>query len=148
METNEGMDQQGQGTCGPTDASGGECCSPGSGGGKSWKTAIFVLVVLAAGAVGAHSVLTNGKAAGPCGGASATGSVCSGDKISANNPECTIEKKVCTKEAAELENKTCEKAKQCVKETQCTQTKPTSNCPLSKPASSCCPKAGTSTGSK
>jgi hypothetical protein len=55
---------------------------------------------------------------------------------------------VCTKEAAALENKTCEKAKLCVKETQCTQTKPTSNCPLSKPASSCCPKAGTSTGSK
>jgi hypothetical protein len=139
METNEGVGQQGQGTCGPTDASGGDCCSPGSGGGKSWKTAIFVLVVLAAGAVGAHSVLTNGKAGGPC------SIVCGPGGVAANNPACTVEKKVCTKEAASaLENKTCEKAKQCVKETQCTQSKQTSNCPLSnqdKPASSCCPKS-------
>jgi hypothetical protein len=145
METNEGMGQQGEGTCGPTEASGGDCCSPGSGGGKSWKTAIFVLVVLAACAVGAHSVLTNGKAGGPC------GIVCSPDKVAANNPACTIEKKMCTKEAASAsENKTCEKVKQCVKETQCTQSKQTSNCPLSnkdKPASSCCPKAGASAGS-
>jgi hypothetical protein len=144
METNEGMDQQGEGTHGPTEASGGESCSSGAGGGKNWKTAIFVLVVLAACAVGAHSVLTNGKAAGPC------GIVCSPDKTVGNNPECTIEKEVCTKEAAVSEEKTCEKAKQCVKETQCTQTKQTSNCLLSnqeKPASSCCPKAAASEAS-
>lgn len=135
METNEGMDQQGEVSSEPS--------QPGSE--KSWKTAIFVLVVLAAGAVGAHSVLTNGKAAGPC------GIVCSPGKVVGNNPVCNVEKKVCTKEAAALENKTCEKAKQCVKETQCTQTKQTSNYPLSnkdKPASSCCPKAAASAENK
>ncbi|MHC4364192.1 MAG: hypothetical protein ACYSTJ_01835 [Planctomycetota bacterium] len=147
METNEGMDQQGQGTCGPTEAGGGDCCSPGPGGGKGWKTAIFVLVVLAAGGVAAHSVLTNGNRAAPCGG----GSVCTPDMVSANNPACTVEKKVCTKETSVSENKTCEEAKQYIKETQCPQSKPTSNCPVTnkdKPASSCCPKAGASAGSK
>lgn len=144
METNERIGQQG-------DVSSEQ---PQTGGGKNWKTAIFVLVVLAACAVGAHSVLTNGRAAGPC------GIVCSGDKICANKPVCTLEKKACKKEAVcASENKTCEKAKQCVKETQCTQTKQTSNCPLSgqeKPASgccaklpsSCCPKAAASADSK
>lgn len=133
------------------------CCSSGSGGWKGWKTVVFVVVVLAAGAVAAHSVLTNGKAAAPSCGASAAGSVCSADKASMNNPvgfgpACTAEKQVCTKKAAfASENKTCEKAKQFVKESQCTQSKQTSNCPLSnqdKPASSCCPKAKADAGSK
>ncbi len=42
-----------------------DCCSPSSGGGgKSWKTAVFVVVMLLAGTVAAHSLLTkNGKTA-------------------------------------------------------------------------------------
>ncbi|UCF44314.1 MAG: hypothetical protein JSV99_05210 [Planctomycetota bacterium] len=129
MEANEGNGQQ------------GEVLSEQAqtGGGKNWKTAIFVLVVLAVAAVGAHSVLTNGKAGGPC------GIVCSPDKVVGNNPECTVEKKVCAKEAAPAsENKTCENAKQYIKESQCPQSKQTSKCPLSnkdKPAPSCCPKS-------
>ncbi len=135
METNEGIGQQG-------DVSSEQ---PRTGSGKSWKTAIFLLVVLAVAAVGAHSVLTNGKAAGPC------SIVCGPGKVAADNPGCTVEKKVCTKEAAAWENKTCEKARLCIKETQCPHSKQASDCPLSnkdKPASSCCPKAAASAESK
>lgn len=51
--------------CGVSDGGGSDCCSEIGGGGKawkSWKTAVFVLVLLAAGAVAAHSFLTNGNA--------------------------------------------------------------------------------------
>ena len=41
--------------------------SPGSAN-TNWRTALFVTVVVLAGAVAAHSVLTNGGKASPCGG--------------------------------------------------------------------------------
>ncbi|MHC4748510.1 MAG: hypothetical protein ACYTFW_01415 [Planctomycetota bacterium] len=46
--------------CGPTSGQ-SDCCSPGSGGSKSFKTAIFVVVILLACAVAAHSLLTKGN---------------------------------------------------------------------------------------
>jgi hypothetical protein len=136
METNEEKGQQGDVSSEP----------PRTGSGKNWKTAIFVLVVLAVAAVGAHSVLTNGNAAGPC------SIVCGPGKVAANNPACTVEKKMCTKETVcASENKTCEKAKLRTKDTHCPHSKQAINCPLSnqeKPAPSCCPKAAANTGSK
>ncbi len=56
MDTNEDKAKQAEACC---DSSQGnaDCCSSGSGSGKSWKTAVFVIVILAAGAVAAHSLL-------------------------------------------------------------------------------------------
>ncbi len=78
METNEEMPQQNEG---------GECCSSGSGAWKSLKTALFVLVILAACAVAAHSVLSNGTSS-PCGG-SASG-LCPLNKSCAPSGACTL----------------------------------------------------------
>jgi len=39
------------------------CCSSGSGDGKSWKTLVFVVVILLAGGVAAHSLLTRSNEA-------------------------------------------------------------------------------------
>ena len=65
METNEEM-TQGNENSNDLSGSGGECCSSGSGSLKSLKTALFILVILAACAVAAHSVLSNGTSS-PCG---------------------------------------------------------------------------------
>ena len=67
MDTKENqVDQSG---CGCDSSSGDDtCCTPG--GKKNWRTALFIGVVVLAGAVAAHSVLTNGnKGASTCGGA-------------------------------------------------------------------------------
>ncbi len=66
METNEDKTQENE-SCSDSSASGGECCASGSSGWKNWKTAVFVLVILAAGAVAAHSLMTNGSRL-PCAG--------------------------------------------------------------------------------
>jgi hypothetical protein len=42
--------------CCPSASDGGDCCTPGTG--KSWKTIVFVVVILLAGAVAAHSLVT------------------------------------------------------------------------------------------
>lgn len=61
-----------QSGCGCDSSSGDDvCCSP-SGGKKSWRTVLFVTVLMLAGAVAAHSVLTNGDKTSPCG----TGPIC------------------------------------------------------------------------
>jgi len=69
MEINEDKTQQNE-NCNDSSGSDGDCCSSGSWNWKSWKTAIFILVLLAAGALAAHSVLSNGTnspcAAGVC----------------------------------------------------------------------------------
>lgn len=65
METNEDKEQQNE-NCSDTSGLKGDCCSSGSGAWKSLKTALFVLVILAACAVAAHSVLSNGTGS-PCG---------------------------------------------------------------------------------
>ncbi len=71
-------------------SSGGECCPSGPGRGKNFKIAIFVLVVLLAGAVTAHSLLTKNRpcsqgSGGPGGAAS---SCCPGAGSAGSNPKC------------------------------------------------------------
>lgn len=74
MDTNEPSAEQPGFSC-DLSSGGADCCSPGSGGAgagqKRWKTAVFVVVIVLAGAVAAHSLLTkNGQTSGipPCGG--------------------------------------------------------------------------------
>ena len=93
MEEKENMPQKNEG---------GECCSSSSGSLKSLKTAIFVLVIIAACALAAHSVLTNG-ANSPCGGNSAglcplnkscaTGGACVLGKTNTDNTGCITKEK-------------------------------------------------------
>ena len=60
-----------QSGCGCDSSSGDDvCCTPGSGK-SNWRTALFIVAVVLAGGVAAHSVLTNGGSATPCGGAGA-----------------------------------------------------------------------------
>jgi len=101
METNEEMTQENE-KCNDSSGSGGECCSSGSGNWKSWRTAIFILVLLAAGALAAHSVLSNGTNS-PCGAGSAgvcplnkacsPTKVCGSDEANPGNVTCPLEKK-------------------------------------------------------
>ncbi|UCG60039.1 MAG: hypothetical protein JSU70_11060 [Phycisphaerales bacterium] len=68
METNDAQRQDEKPCCDPS--TGGDCCSAGQAGGggsrgKSLRTALFVVVILLAGAVAGHSLLTrNGRAGG------------------------------------------------------------------------------------
>lgn len=57
MDTNEDKAKQAEACCDSSSQGNADCCSSGSGSGKSWKTAVFVIVILAAGAVAAHSLL-------------------------------------------------------------------------------------------
>ena len=60
---------------------GDECCSPG-GGQRNWRSVLFITAIVLAGAVAAHSVLTNGgRGLLPCGGA---GGSCAIDKGNGN----------------------------------------------------------------
>jgi hypothetical protein len=93
MEEKENMPQKNEG---------GECCSSDSGSLKSLKTAIFVLVIIAACALAAHSVLTKGTNS-PCSGSPAglcpfnktcaPGGACVLEKSDANNTGCLIKEK-------------------------------------------------------
>jgi len=59
MDTNEDNEKQVESCCDSSvPGCGVDCCSSSSGDGKSWKTAVFVVVILLAGAVAAHSLLT------------------------------------------------------------------------------------------
>ena len=58
METNEDKAKQGEVCCDSSSQGNDVCCSSGSGGGKGWKTAVFIVVILLAGAVAAHALLT------------------------------------------------------------------------------------------
>ena len=60
MDANEDKEKQGEACCEPSRESEGDCCTPSSGDGKSWKTLVFVVVILLAGGVAAHSLLTRG----------------------------------------------------------------------------------------
>ncbi|MHC4571931.1 MAG: hypothetical protein ACYS0C_07645 [Planctomycetota bacterium] len=135
METNEDRLENAEDGCEATQGDGS--------GWKIWKTAVFILVVLAVGALASHSLLTNNEA----------GKVCTGDKAAYEKAACELPKKTCDKEAicpmvkktcekkaacAEVKT-TCEKAKQCEKEKQCSL----SNQEIE--ASSSCPKKALST---
>jgi len=65
MDENADKGKQAESRCDSSSPSCGvDCCSPSSGGGKNWKTVVFVVVMLLAGAVAAHSLLTrNGETA-------------------------------------------------------------------------------------
>ena len=100
METNEEMNQENENNTNSPET-GGQCCSSGSGSLKSLKTALFALVILAACAVAAHSVLSNGGSS-PCGGASGlcplsqscgTSSPCGLKATEAKNSTCLIKEK-------------------------------------------------------
>ncbi len=59
MDTNDDNEKQAESCCDlSVPACGVDCCSSSSGDGKTWKTAVFVVVILLAGAVAAHSLLT------------------------------------------------------------------------------------------
>jgi hypothetical protein len=123
METNEEMTQENENNTNSPD-SGGECCSSGSGRYKSLKTALFVLAILAACAVAAHSVLSNGGSS-PCGG-STTG-LCPLSQSCGTSSTCGLK-------ASDAENATC-----IIKEKANT----TSPCCPGIETPACCPNAGT-----
>ena len=157
METNEGANRGGE--VSSESQTGGDYRSADSCGWRSWKTLVFVIVLVTAGAMAAHSVLTNGKVGSLCCGSGIGSSACAADKVCTGNPACTGDKSTCQKACCAAANKTCEKTKQCTKESQCTQSKQTSDCSVSnpdkpasgcspKPASSCCAKAEASAENK
>ncbi len=95
MEINEDKTQQNE-NCNDSSGSDGDCCSSGSWNWKSWKTVIFILVLLAAGALAARSVLSNGTNS-PCGAGSAgvcpMNKPCGATEASPGNLTCPSEKK-------------------------------------------------------
>ena len=123
METNEEMTQENENNTNSPD-SGGECCSSGSGSWKSLKTALFVLVILAACAVAAHSVLSNGTSS-PCGGS--TSGLCPLSKFCGTSSPCGLKE-------ADTKNATC-----LIKEKEDTA----SSCCPGTETPACCPNAGT-----
>jgi len=143
MDTNEPQAEQSQ----PQSDSSG-CCG---GGQKSWKTAAFIAVLVLAGAVAAHSVLTrNGGLCGtlPCGSGS---SACSLDKGNGNGNGGGS---ACTKSAACASKKACCPLDEgdgngngdgegcCANQESCPlsdgQGEPPSGCPMAAPTG-CCP---------
>lgn len=126
MDTNEPSVEQ-PGSCCDSSSGGADCCSPGSGGAgagqKRWKTGVFVVVIVLAGAVAAHSLLTkNGQTSGvpPCRGG--LGTPCGA---------CPIE-----------QGQSCPKTAVCPSVQNCCPKQ--DGCPLSDQqdqSSSCCPQA-------
>jgi len=124
METNEEMTQENK--CDTNSSgSGGDCCSSGSGNWKSWRTVVFIIVLLAAGALAAHSVLSKG-----------TNSLCGG--IAAGL--CPLNKSCSSSNGCELKAAGTENAACIIKEKA---NKPSSCCPNAE-VPSYCPNAGTS----
>lgn len=137
MDTNEPRAEQSQ----PQNDSSSGCCGSGQ---KSWKTAAFIAVLVLAGAVAAHSVLTrNGGLCGalPCG----IGKPCGAGDIA----QCDSTTKTCP------QNATCPMAEDCPKSATCPsggaccanqeacpmndgQGEPPSGCPMAAPTG-CCP---------
>ena len=131
METNKEMTQENENNTNSPET-GGQCCSSGSGSWKSLKTALFILVILAACTVAAHSVLSNGSSS-PCGGVSGlcplsqscgTSSTCGLKASGAENATCIIKEKANTLPSC------CPKAE-------------TPSCCPGTGTPACCPNAGT-----
>ncbi len=147
METNEEKAQQNESSY-DSSGSGGDCCSSGSGSLKSLKTAAFVLVILAAGALAAHSVLSNGTnspcAAGVCplNKACSSSETCGATEANPGNVTCPSEKKAnnpsscCPKTGAPSG---CPKA---ATPGSCPNTETPSSCPKTATVPGCCPNAG------
>ncbi|HUW18613.1 MAG TPA: hypothetical protein VMW16_04860 [Sedimentisphaerales bacterium] len=121
MDTNEYKGQEGE--CGgESSAQGSEAsCSCGSAVGKGWKRIIFVVVILLAGAVAAHSLVKN-AARSPCAGSA--GRACRLEKAAVPDKGCVLA-------ASDVNEATCPLAAK--------GNAPPSSCPKrSGPA--CCPK--------
>lgn len=147
METNETQPEQTL-PCNDSSSSGGDCCpsdSGGTGGQKSWNSAVFIAVLVLAGAVAAHSLLTKDNqapGASPCGGG--IGLPCA--TLSADQAQTCPKKAACPLSGQQDNPPSC-----------CPQATPTGcalqqdRCPLSEqqdepsssspeiPASGCCP---------
>lgn len=150
MEINEDNVQQNE-SCNDSSDSGSDCCSSGSGNWKSWKTGIFILVLLAAGALAAHSVLSNGSNS-PCGAGSAglcplskacsSDKACEGTETSPGNVTCPSEKK------SETPPSCCPKTEApsgCPKAEvpgSCPKTETPDSCPKTATVPGCCPNTG------
>ncbi len=132
METNEEMTQETKCDTNSPD-SGGECCSSGSGGYKSLKTALFVLVIVAACAVAAHSVLSNGNSS-PCGGS--TSGLCPLSQSCGSSSACVLK-------AAGAENATCIIKEKANTPPSCCPNVETPSCCAGTQPPACCPNAGT-----
>jgi len=152
MDTNEFSVEQPGSSC-DSSSGGADCCSPGSGGAgagqKSWKTAVFVMVIVLAGAVAAHSLLTkNGQTSGvpPCRGGFGTPcgawSLDQPDPVSQTSPK----KAACPSDQAWPENARCPSVQGCCPQQggyplSDRQDHPPSCCPQTAPPG-CCPGTG------
>jgi len=151
MEMNEEKTQQDD-SCNDSSGSGGDCCSSGYGNWKSWRTVVFIMVLLAAGALAAHSVLSNGTNSPSCGVGSA--GVCPLSKACSSSKTCEAPNANPDKVTCPLENKADNPSSCCPKtgvigccpktETPsvCPKTEAPSCCPKTTAASGCCPNAG------
>ncbi|NIP53844.1 MAG: hypothetical protein GWN67_16680 [Phycisphaerae bacterium] len=148
-------------SCNDSSGSGGDCCSYGSGNWKSWRTVLFILVLLAAGALAARSVLSNGTNTPSCGAGSI--GVCPLDKTCSSSkaceaPKATPDKVTCPSEKkADNPSSCCQKTDVtgCCAKTEaggvcpktaalgsCPKTKTPGGCPKTAAVSGCCPKTG------
>ena len=157
METNEEMAQDNE-RCNDSSGSGGECCSSGPGGWKSLKTALFVLVILAAGALATHSVLSNGTNNSPCAAglcplnkACSSNKACVATEANPGNVTCPSEKKAdnpslcCPKAGAPSGCPKTEVPGCCPKTavpSGCPNTETPSSCPKTAAVPGCCPNTG------
>ena len=137
-------------SCNDSSGSGGDCCSSGSGNWKSWRTVLFIIVLLAAGALAARSVLSNGANSPSCGAGSAgvcplskactSGKVCEAPKTNPDKVTCPSEKK------ADNPSSCCPKigtVSGCPKTDVaccCPKTETPSCCPKTAEVAGCCPK--------
>lgn len=127
--------------CNDSSGSGGDCCSSGSGNWKSWKTVLFILVLLAAGALAAHSVLSNGTNSPCVAGVCPLNKSCGAVEANPGDVTCPSEKKAnnlsscCPKTAVPSD---CPKTAipGC-----CPNTETPGDCPKTA-APSCCPSTG------
>ena len=141
MEMNEEKTQQNE-SCNDSSGSGGDCCSSGSGSLKSLKMVIFVLVIIAACALAAHSVLSNGTNSSPCGASSAgfcplnktcsSSKACGATEANPGDVTCPSEKK------ANNPSSCCPKT---ATPSSCPNTETPSSCPKAATVPGCCPNA-------
>jgi hypothetical protein len=143
MELNEEKTQQNE-SCNDSSGSGGDCCSSGSWNWKSWKTVVFILVLLAAGTLAARSVLSNGTNSPSCGAGSA--GVCTLNKA-CESPKTNPDKATCPSEKkADNSSSCCPKTgivSGCPKSETLGSYPKTENpggCPKTTAVSGCCPK--------
>lgn len=138
-------------SCNDSSGSNSDCCSSGAGNWKSWRTVVFILVLLAAGVLAAHSVLsneTNSSSGAGSAGVCPLNKVCSSGKTCGTNEAnpgdvtCLLEKK------ADNPSSCCPKTgtPSCCPKTDiagcCPKTGAGSGCPKAAAVPGCCPKTG------